>query len=127
MTKKHRRGKYEKIVEWALKYYERWRKERTVCPAFDGQEVLITRIGWSHLISSRFRTKVEKIERLKALPLAKKLIKKSNTYQEYRFKNGLHYYAIEANLDGAKIKVVLSSKTKKGKKNFLSVMVLRRV
>ena len=99
-------------------------KEVTFCPAFD-QNILVTRIGWDHLVSSRFRTKVERVARLEVLPLAKKLIKKSTTYQEYRYKNHLHYFCLVADMDGIKIKVVLSSKLKTGTKNFLSVMVVR--
>lgn len=124
MSKGKKKGKYEKaIIKWRS-YYERWRKEVTFCPAFD-QNILVTRIGWDHLVSSRFRTKVERVARLEVLPLAKKLIKKSTTYQEYRYKNHLHYFCLVADMDGIKIKVVLSSKLKTGTKNFLSVMVVR--
>ena len=124
MPKGKKKGKYEKALSLGRRYYEKWRKADTFCPAFN-QKVLITRIGWDHLVSSRFRTKVERMERLKMLPLARKLIEKANTYQEYRHKNSLHYFSLVAEMDGRKIKVVLSSKTKEGVKNFLSVMVLR--
>ena len=119
-----RKSKYTKVKNWAKEYYFRWRKEKTFCPAFN-EDILITRIGWNHLVGVRFRTKAEKIRRFKALPLAKKLIKKATTYQEYRYKNGLHYYALVAEMEGIKIKVVLSAKKKDKKKNFLSVMVFR--
>lgn len=125
MGKHRKKSKYDKAVDKARVFYNRWREAETICPAFDGQRILVTRIGWDHLISSRFRTKVEKMERLMALPLARKLIEKTNTYQEYRYKNGLHYFALVANMDGTKIKVILSSKTKGGEKNFLSVMIIR--
>ncbi len=119
-----KKTKYIKTRDLAKQYYFNWRKEKTFCPAFK-EDVLVTRIGWNHLVGSRFRTKAERIRRFKALPLAKKLIKKSTTYQEYRYKNGLHYYALVAEMEGVKIKVILSSKKKDRKKNFLSVMVLR--
>ncbi len=124
MGKSHKKDKYTKVKEWAKDYYSRWRKEQTYCPAF-GEEILVTRIGWNHLVGSRYRTKTERVRRFKALPLAKKLIKKATIYQEYRYKNGLHYFAIVAEMDGKKIKVILSSKKKDKKKNFLSVIVLR--
>lgn len=119
-----RQDKYSKVKEWAKNYYFRWRKEKTYCPAFK-EEVLVTRIGWHHLVGSRFRTKAEKIKRFKALPLAKKLIKTASIFQEYRYYRGIHYFAIVAEMDGAKIKVILSAKKKDKKKNFLSVIVLR--
>ena len=124
MGNSRHKDKYAKVKTWAKDYYSRWRKEKTYCPAF-GEDILVTRIGWNHLVGSRYRTKAEKIKRFKALPLAKKLIKKATIYQEYRYKNGLHYFAIAAEMDGKKIKVILSSKKKDKKKNFLSVIVLR--
>lgn len=118
-----KRDKYTRVKNRAKSYYWRWRKEKTFCPAFN-EDVLVSRIGWNHLLGVRFRTKAERIRRFKALPLAKKLIKKATTYQEYRYKNGLHYYALVAEMEGVKIKVILSTKKKDRKKNFLSVMVL---
>ncbi|HKZ35147.1 MAG TPA: hypothetical protein VJ242_00395 [Patescibacteria group bacterium] len=124
MGKVNRKSKYIKVKNWAKSYYHQWRKEKTFCPAFN-QEILVTRVGWHHLVGSRFRTKVEKIRRFKALPLAKKLIKKATTYQEYRYEHGLHFYSLVAEMEGKRIKVILSSKKKDRKKNFLSVIVLR--
>jgi hypothetical protein len=117
-----RKSKYQKNYERWDKYYRRWKKEETFCPAF-GQNVLITKMGWNHLTTSRFRTKVERIERMEALPLAKKLIKVSTTHQEYRYKNGWHYFALVGIIGGVKIKVILTARDNKKEKNFFSVMV----
>lgn len=120
---KRRSDRYTKVKTWAKTYYQRWRQETTYSPAFK-QNVLITRIGWHHLIGSRFRTKAEKIRRFKALPLAKKLIKTATTHQEHRYQHNIHFYSLVAEMDGRRIKVILSSKKKDSQKNFLSVIVL---
>lgn len=120
---KRRQNQYSKVKTWAKTYYQKWRLETTFCPAFK-QNVLITRIGWHHLVGSRFRTKAEKIRRFKALPLAKKLIKTATTYQEHRYRHGIHFYSLVAEMDGRRIKIILSSKKKDSQKNFLSVIML---
>lgn len=119
-----KKDKYTKEKDKAKDFYDRWRNQTTYSPAFK-QHVLVTRIGWHHLVGSRYRTKVERIKRFQALPLAKKLIETATTFQEHRYKHGIHYYALVAHMEGTRIKVILSAKKKDKKKNFLSVMILQ--
>jgi hypothetical protein len=119
-----KKSKYQKIESRARKYYEKWRKTGSFSPALN-EIIHVTRLGWNHLIDPRKRrTKRQKAIRLEALPLAKKLIETSTTYQEKRRDKGLEYYAFVAEIEGRRIKTVVSSKNG-GKKVFLSVIVLR--
>lgn len=123
MSGKHKKSKLERAQFKAWKFYQEWRKTGSVCPAFNGERIYVTRLGWNHLVSPRKkRTVKEKIRRFEALPLAKKLIERSTTYQEHRTDHGISFWALTAHMDGRKIKVILSSRIKK--KYFLSVIVL---
>lgn len=124
MSRRHKKSKLEKAQVKAWKYYQTWRKTGSICPAFNDERIYVTRLGWNHLVSPRKkRTAKEKIRRFQALPLAKKLIERSTTYQEHRTDHGISFWALSAHMDGMKIKVILSSKNKK--KYFLSVIVLK--
>lgn len=119
-----KKSKYRKVESKARRYYEEWRKTGSFSPALN-EIVYVTRIGWDHLIDPRKRrTKRQKATRLEALPLAKKLIETSTTYQEKRRDKSIAYYAFVAEIGGKRIKAVVSSKNG-GKKVFLSVIVLR--
>jgi len=124
MGKRHKKSKLEKQQVIAWKWYQVWRKTGSIAPAFDGEHIIVSRIGWEHLLDSRkHRTSIEKIQRLQALPLAKKLIETSTTYQEFRKEHGISFWAFIAVMDGKKIKVIVSAKKKT--KCFLSVIVFR--
>ena len=123
MGKSHKKDKYTREKERAKSFYYQWRNQTTYSPAFK-QDILVTRIGWHHLVGSRYRTKADRIRRFRALPLAKKLIETATTFQEHRYRHGVHYYALVAQMEGTRIKVILSAKKKDKKKNFLSIMVL---
>ena len=126
MGKKHKKSKLNKAIGKAWNFYSRnWRGQEPITPAFK-EKVYVTRLGWEHLVNPRHRrSKVEKIRRLEVLPLAKKLLTVATTYQEHTVTNGFHYYAIQAVMDGKRIKVIVTSKTLNSKKCFLSVIVLR--
>lgn len=118
------KSRLEKVTIKAWKFYETWRKIGSYSPALK-DKIMITRLGWDHLLNpKKRRTKVQKIRRLEALPLAKKLIESATTYQEYRQKLDIEYYAFVAEMEGKRIKVVISRKNKKDRA-FLSVIVLR--
>lgn len=124
MSRKHKKSKLEKAQRKAWRYYQAWRKTGSVCPAFNRERIFVSRLGWDHLVNPRKkRTAREKIRRFEALPLAKRLIERSTTFQEHRTEHGISFWALSAHMDGQKIKVILSSKNKK--KYFLSVIVLR--
>jgi hypothetical protein len=121
---KKTQSKFEKIQKQAWAYYQKWSLKGSFSPALN-EKILVSRFGWNHLVDPRKRrTKVQKIKRFLALPLAKKLIETATTYQEHRFDHGINYYAFIAEMEGKRIKVVISSKNNK-QKVFLSVIVLR--
>jgi len=121
---KKTKSKFEKIQSQAKEYYKRWSRDGSFSPALQ-EKISVTRFGWNHLIDPRKRrTKIQKIKRFKALPLARKLIETSSTYQEHRYDKGTNYYAFVAEIGGNRIKAVVSSKGK-GTKIFLSVILLK--
>lgn len=118
------KSRLDKATIRAWKFYNTWRMSGSYSPALK-DKIKITRLGWDHLLSpKKRRTKIQKIRRLEALPLAKKLIESATTYQEYRQKLDIEYYAFVAEMEGKRIKVVISRKNKKDR-TFLSVIVLR--
>lgn len=124
MGKRKKNSKLDKAKVIAWKFYIAWRKTGSASPAFDNEIIWVSRLGWNHLVSPRkHRTQQETLRRLKALPLAKKIIETSTTYQEYRKDRDITYWAFIAYLDSQKIKVVVSSRNKK--KYFLSVILMK--
>lgn len=118
------KSKLEKIIITAWNYYNKWRRVGSYSPAFN-ETIKITRFGWNHLLDpKKRRTKLQKIKRLKALPLARKLIETATTYQEHRSIKNIDYFALTAEMGGQRIKVVISQKNKTDK-IFLSVIVLK--
>lgn len=127
MSKGKRAGKLRsaKRIGWEF-YDQKWRGKEKVCPALK-EPVYATRSGWNHLVEAKKRTRVEQVRRLQALPLAKKMLETTTTYQEHRVGEDkvTHYFAFSGYIGGKKIKVVVRSKGFEGKKYFLSVMVLK--
>lgn len=115
----------------AKKYYDRWRQEKTYSPALKS-EIKVTLKGWKHITGatgSKKRKLSDVYRRLKLLPHAKKIIKKSTTIQNIVVKNKKKYYALEAvipvkeagRVQPRKVRVILQ-KDKLGNYIFLSVM-----
>lgn len=124
MSKKHKLSNLEKAQRHAWRFYDHWRKTGSKSPAFDGEMIDVSRLGWDHLLNPlKKRSRIEKIRRLKALPLAKKLIEQSTTYQDHRTDREISFWAFVAYLNGQQIKVVVSARNKK--KYFLSVIVMK--
>lgn len=127
MGRGKRVGKLRSAKRTAWEFYSRrWRGKEKVSPAF-GEVVYATRASWNHIVEAKKRTKAEQIRRLKALPLAKKMLDKATTFQEHRVGRDkiTHYFALAGYVGGRKIKVVVFSQGFRGKKYFLSVIVLR--
>ena len=112
----------KKQIEKAKKYYfEEWRGSEKICPAF-GEKVFLTRLGWYHIAIHPRRLFVDKLIRLKNLGLARSVLEKSTTFQTQTRRGNIYYYCIRA-IEGNKIvKVIVTSKGKKGKKLLYSVM-----
>lgn len=124
VSKRHKLSKLNKEERRAWKFYQDWRKSGSQSPAFQNETIYITRLGWDHLVNPRkHRTKAEKVRRFKALPIARKILEVSTTYQEHREDNGISYWAFIATMSGQQVKVVVSARNKK--KYFLSVIVMR--
>jgi len=117
--------------EKAWKYYKRWRREKTYSPALKS-EVKISLKGWRHLTGAtgyKKRPFKDVYRRLKLLPHAKAIIKKSTTIQNITTRNKRKYYALEAvvpvkeagKTQPRKVRVILQE-DKTGDYIFFSVM-----
>lgn len=115
-------AKVKTIIEKAKKYYfEEWRGEEKICPAF-GEKVYLTNLGWNHIAKHPRRKLVDKIIRLKKLPLARKVLESSTTYQTLQKKGKYCYFGFQSIEGNSRVKVIVSSKGKNGKKLLYSVM-----
>lgn len=121
----------KKVKEDTLKMYKRWQKQKIYCPAFK-QNVRFSLKGWRHITGAtgdKKRKYNDVYRRLKLLPHAKTITKKSTTIQNITKRRGRTYYVLEAILPVTekgrvtprKVRVVFEE-DKKGKKVFLSVM-----
>lgn len=125
MSRGKKKSKFEKLQEQAANFYfNKWQGNERICPAL-GEKVYVTRLGWNHLLNPpKHRGKSDKVERLRIIPLAKKLLETTTTIQEKRRRGQFYFYGIEATMDGTRLRVVVSSKGPKGKKYFYSVIFL---
>lgn len=112
-------------------YYDKWRKETTYSPALK-KNIKITKKGWRHITGApghKKRPFKDVYRRLKLLPYAKFIIKKSSTIQSVRNKNGIKYFALEAVIPvkvnetkSLRVVKVVIQEDKKGNLIFLSIM-----
>jgi len=102
-------------------YFEEWRGNEKICPAF-GEKVYLTGLGWKHIAKHPRRTLVDKIIRIKKLPLAREILETSTTYQTFQKRGDYFYYGFAAIKGDTRIKVVVTSKGEKGRKILYSVM-----
>ena len=82
----------------AWRYYNKWRKEKTYSPALK-KNVRISLQGWYHITGesgSKKRTFNDIYRRMKLLPFANKIIKKSTTIQDTQERNGIIYHVLES-------------------------------
>jgi len=108
-------------------YFNEWKGNEKICPAF-GEKVYITRLGWNHIVYHPRRNLVDKMIRLKNLNLARNILEKATIYQTIEKRGKYYYFGIRA-IEGERgVTVVVTSKGKKGRKIFYSVMLknLRR-
>lgn len=115
-------SKFKDIETKAKDYYfNKWRGHETVIPAFK-EIVYVTRIGWNHIVHHPRRTLLDKIIRLKKLELAREVLETASHYQTIEIRGKFYYYGIEAIVNETRVKVIVTSKGKKGKKILYSVM-----
>lgn len=125
MGKGKHKSKYKKARDIAeIFYFRKWRGKEKIAPAFS-ETVYVSRAGWDHIVFQKKRSKAEQLRRLKVLPLAKKLLETSTTFQEHRSSGETNYFALVGYIEKQRIKVVVRSKGKSGKKFLYSVIVLR--
>lgn len=115
-------SKYKDIEAKAKDFYfNKWRGNEKVIPAFN-EIVYVNRIGWNHIVHHPRRTLLDKIIRLKKLELAKQVLETSSHYQTVEIRGKFYYYGLQAIIDNTRVKVVVTSKGKNGKKILFSVM-----
>lgn len=113
---------FQKIIKQAKDFYfNKWRGNENVCPAFN-EKVYVTRLCWNHILYHKRRLLVDKLIRLKKLPLAKEILDTSTTYQTKKRYGKYVLYGFRAIKEDTVIKVVVSSKGEGGKKELYSVM-----
>lgn len=102
-------------------YFEVWRGNEKVIPAFN-EKVYVTKLGWNHIAHHPRRRLIDKIIRLKKLPMAKEVLEKSTTYQTLEIRGKYYLYGFQAIVNQTRVKVIVSSNGPKGKKILFSVM-----
>jgi len=129
---------YEKLKENANSYYNTIGKIHS--PVFN-EQIIFNAEGFNHIVYKTSRTERERpsqILRFKLLPLARKLVKISTTFQEYeetiqkfnvkKYKKRVNisqpvkYWGLIAIIDGRKIKVILRRIGENGKIHFWSIV-----
>lgn len=81
----------------AWKFYNKWRKEKTFCPALN-TNVSVSLKGWRHISGAtghKKRTPEDTFRRFKLLPCAKEIIEKATLVQDISKRNGSTFYVLE--------------------------------
>ena len=107
-------------------YFNKWRGSEKICPAFK-EKVYITEIGWKHIAKHPRRTLVDKLIRLRKLPLARKVLETSNTFQSLRKQGRYWQWGIQAVSDHTRVKIVVSSPKKTGSKKVLYSVMFKNI
>jgi len=110
MSKHKKKSTIQKTKEHYFRLYKTY--GNVFCPALQS-DVLFTNWGWSHLFEEKWRTSREIEERLKLLPLGKKLISQSTTLQRKRFQNYHDHFEFNAFMDGVLVVAVVIENKKK--------------
>jgi hypothetical protein len=115
---------YDAILGRTQADYERLRTTGIQCKAFmesDGtsETVHVTRLCWNHVFKHRHKraSKIDKLERACAFPLALKLLQRTTTYQEVsrerdRGNNVWLYFGIVGYVRGVRMKVIIRRQEK---------------
>ncbi|WKZ25772.1 MAG: hypothetical protein QY322_00440 [bacterium] len=115
-------SKYKDIEAKAKNYYfNEWRGSEKIIQAFN-EIVYVNRIGWDHIVHHPRRSLKDKIIRLRKLDLARQVLETSSHYQTVEVRGKFYYYGIQAIVDNTRVKVIVTSKGKDGKKILYSVM-----
>jgi len=107
-------------------YFNEWRGNEKICPAF-GEKVYVTEVGWRHIAKHPRRVLVDKIIRLKKLPLAREVLETTNNYQSLKKKGKYWFWGLQAIKGDTRIKVVVSSPKKIGSKKVLYSVMFKNI
>jgi hypothetical protein len=116
---------YDAIMGRTKRDYNLLREAGIPCRAFleneqdDPEVIVVTRHCWNHVFkhSTKRQSKVEKLERALALPMALKLLRKTTTYQEVSREkdcggNSYLSFGIVGYVRGNRIKVIIRKQEK---------------
>lgn len=116
----------DEVFQYAKKlakdfYFNIWAKNPPKCPAFDGEIIHISRIGWEHITHDEAKTYMDILGRIFVLERAKEILETAGQFQDYEKRNGIEYWAFNAIIEDIKIRVIVESLDEK-EKHFLSVI-----
>ena len=102
-------------------YFKNWAKNPPKCPAFKGEEIHISRIGWEHTVKELHRSKMDILGRFCVLERAKKLLETATQFQDREKRDENEYWVFNAVVQDIKIRVIIRAIGGK-EKHFLSVI-----
>ena len=102
-------------------YFKNWKKNSPKCPAFKGEVIHISRIGWEHIVHDEAKTRMDILGRIFILERAKRLLETATQFQNYERRGEIEYWAFNAVVQSIKIRVIVRRVCKK-EKHFLSVI-----
>lgn len=106
-----KKSRFNKQKDKYFKLYKSYKK--VYCQPLGG-DVYFSDWGWQHISGElKHRTKVEAENRLRLIPLAKKLLESTTTIQRKRFQNHKDHYQFGAWMDGTRLVVVVVEYKKK--------------
>ena len=102
-------------------YFNNWSKNPPKCPAFKGEVIHISRVGWEHITHDEAKTRMDILGRIFILERAKDLLETAGQFQDYEKRNGIEYWIFNAVAQGVKIRVIVRAIEGK-EKHFLLVV-----
>ena len=102
-------------------YFKNWKKNPPRCPAFKGEVIHISRIGWEHIVHDEAKTRMDILGRIFILERAKKLLETASQFQDYEKRGEIEYWAFNAIVQDIKIRVIVR-RVREEEKHFLSVI-----
>ena len=116
----------EQIAAGKDYYFNQWRGHEKICPAF-GEKVYITEVGWNHIAKHPRRVLVDKLIRIRKLPLAREVLETTNSIQTLRKKGKYWQWGIQAIKGNTRVKIVISSRNKTGTKKILFSVMFKNI
>jgi len=102
-------------------YFKQWAKNPPACPAFDGEVINISHIGWAHITHEEYRTKMDILGRLFILERAKQLLEEMPRFQSHEKRDDIDYWVFEGVIATVSIRVIVRS-VNQGERHFYSIV-----